>query len=365
MTKLDLYIFKQSLFGLLISLAGVAISIVMVDLVEQMRAVSGIKGAGFVTATYLTLLRLPGLIEQTVPITILISALITFTGLSRRSEIIAMRAAGISAWRFLAPLGTLAVMLALSIIFIIGPLASKLNREYAIIKNNLISSLQSVGPDKKINNWFNIPVENGQMIITSQKEVKNQTGRLFESPVILVYGNSGLNFLERLDAKTALISKEKVIVTDAIISRAGESPQFQSKREYPITDILSQAENLEPRDLSIWQLPGAASVVKKSHGTYEKFWLRFYKLLALPFMLLAMALFAGLMSIGLDRSGGKGRAVTIALIAGIIMFFSGDVTGILATSGILQPIVAALGPAALALSLTLLFLSYREDGIPD
>lgn len=365
MSKLDIYIFRQSLFGLLISLAGVAISIIMVDLVEQLRAVSGIKNAGFSTAAYLTILRLPGLIEQTVPITILISALVTFTGLSRRSEIIAMRAAGISAWRFLAPLGTLAVLLALSIIFIIGPLASNLNRHYAQIKNNLTSSLQSVGPDKTINNWFNFPVENGQMIINSPKETKSQEIRKFETPIILVYGNSGLNFLERLDAKSAEIKGKKIIVKDAIISRPGEVGVFQTVREFPITDKLSTSENMEARDLSLWELPKAAEIARKSHSSYEKYWLRFFKLLSLPFMLLAMALFAGIMSIGLDRSGGKGRAIVIALIVGLIMFFSGDVTGVLATAGVLQPYIAALGPAALALALTLLFLSYREDGLQD
>ncbi len=365
MSKLDLYIFRQSLFGLLIAVAGVAISIVMVDLVEQLRAVSGIKDAGFGTASYFTLLRLPGLIEQTIPITILISALVTFTSLSRKSEIIAMRAAGISAWRFLAPLGTLAVLLALSVIFIIGPLASKLNKQYTLEKNILTSSLQSVGPDKIINSWFNIPVENGQMIINSQKETKTVAGRNFESPIILVYGNKGLNFLERLDAKNAIITKDKVIVSDAIISRAGEAASFEAKRLYPITDIISQNQNLEPRDLSFWQLPGAADAAQKSQSTPEKFWLRFYRLFALPFMLLAMALFAGVMSIGLDRSGGKGRAIVIALVGGMIMFFSGDLTGILAVSGALQPYIAGLGPAAIALSLTLLLLSFREDGISD
>ena len=44
------------------------------------------------------------------------------------------------------------------------------------------------------------------------------------------------------------------------------------------------------------------------------------------------------------------------------MFFLGDMTGLLATSGILPPFIAAFCPPIFILAATLAFFSMREDG---
>ena len=54
-------------------------------------------------ALRLTLLKTPMLVEQTLPFVVLAGAMMAVIGLNRSSELVAMRAAGVSAWRFLAP----------------------------------------------------------------------------------------------------------------------------------------------------------------------------------------------------------------------------------------------------------------------
>ena len=67
-----------------------------------------------VAATSLS--RIPQITERLLPFSILIAGMVAYLGLSRRNELVIARAAGISAWQFVAP----AVLVA----FVIGTLAT-------------------------------------------------------------------------------------------------------------------------------------------------------------------------------------------------------------------------------------------------
>ena len=55
------------------------------------------------------MMKTPGLILETLPFAMLVGSILTYSQLSRRSEIPAIRAAGVSAWRFLGPVMVLAL----------------------------------------------------------------------------------------------------------------------------------------------------------------------------------------------------------------------------------------------------------------
>lgn len=360
--RLDKYIFTQALYGLLIALSAICVAIILVDLVEQLRAISGIKDAGFGTALYFTGLRLPGLVQQTTPLTVLIASILTFTGLSRRSEIIAMRSAGISAWRFLAPLGTLAVGLGLVIVLIIGPIAAQLNQKYENIKSNLNSNIVTTLPNSTSRNWTTMPTKNGQVIIYGTLENLNNGQKSYKNGAIFEYQKDGINFIRRIDARDIIIGEKEIIANNAMVSATGIANIENVNINIELSKDSRDSTNMDVKSLPIWEIPDAAKKAKASGGSPNKFWLQFYKLLALPITMLSMALFAGLMSIGLDRSGGKIQSVAIAIFVGFLMFFLGDMTGLLATSGILPPFIAAFCPPIFILAATLAFFSMREDG---
>jgi lipopolysaccharide export system permease protein len=360
-SRLDKYIFTQSLIGLAIALGSICVSIVLVDLVEQLRVISGVKSAGFTTALYFSLIRVPGLVEQTTPITILIAALLTYTGLSRRSEIIAMRAAGISAWRFLAPLGALAILLGLCVIFIIGPASAKLNKLYEFKRDNLLSQLQITNTiDKSVVSFLNISTKNQQLVLIGTP--LNNKNSNYKNATILEYQKDGTNFIRRIDSANISISANKIIANECLISNAGVANQRINLIEYEIMPESRNSSTIEASSLPLWELPKAAQKAKISGGSPQKYWLRFYKLLAMPLTMLSMALFAGIMSVGLDRSGGKVKSVFIALAVGLLMYFGNDFAALLASNGKLPVAIAALCPPLFVLGATLAFISSREDG---
>lgn len=360
-TKLDKYIFIQSLIGFIIAISALSVAIIMVDLVEQMRAISGVPNTNFNTALYFTFMRLPGLIEQTTPVTILIASILTFTGLSRKSEIIAMRAAGISAWRFLAPLGTLAVAIGVFIVIFIGPLASQLNRNYENLKDNMTRNVTIKTENSKELSWTTMPIKDGQIVISGIQNTDKTGNKSYKESFIIQLSKDGNNFIRRIDAKKIEFAQNQILAHDVIINEIGKEANSMPliTLEFDIDNSNTTYEDV--KTMPFWELPNAAHKAKISGGSPQKYWLRFYRLVTLPITMLAIALFAGLMSIGLDRSGGKARAVFIAICVGLLMYFINDLAALLATSGKIPAFVAAFFPPIFILSSTLYLLSFKED----
>lgn len=357
-SRLGTYIFTKSLIGLLIALAGVGASITMVDLVEEMRAISSSADGNIAIALTMSMLRLPSLIEETIPIAMMIGTILTFTELSRNSEIIAMRAAGISAWKFLKPLAFLSLLVGLIIVLFIGPVSSKLDVQYENLKNKILSNIEFSSDDNQTVKWSNILSKNSQIVLygktTKDKDALNNV-------TLYIYDKSGTKLLSTIDAQSAKKSNEKLILQNTISSKPGTDPVYASNFVINILS-LEQAATDDPKTVPIWELPHAAKIVAQNGGSASKYWLRFYRLLALPITIIAMSIFSAIMCIGLDRSGGKLKSVFIGIVVSLIMYFGNDIAGLMATSGSIPDVIAAFCPPLFALSITLAFLSFKEDG---
>lgn len=85
--RISRYILWQCLQGLGLVLSIFILAIMLVDVVEQLRTVGGDVELSVIQAVQLSLMKLPMLIEQTLPFAILISAMIAYTQLNRRAEL--------------------------------------------------------------------------------------------------------------------------------------------------------------------------------------------------------------------------------------------------------------------------------------
>ena len=99
--RIQRYIFRECVTSLALTLGIILLAIVLVDVVEQMRTIGGRTQIGIDTAFTLTMMKTPGLVLETLPFAMLVGSILTYSQLSRRSEIPAIRAVGVSAWRFL------------------------------------------------------------------------------------------------------------------------------------------------------------------------------------------------------------------------------------------------------------------------
>src|ERR1700683_4951209 len=100
---LSRYFGKRFLAAVVGSFLGVVVLAAMIDYVELMR-----RGADWPNATpwalaKISMFRVPQLTERIMPFAILVGAMSCYLTLSRRLELVVARAAGVSAWQFIAP----------------------------------------------------------------------------------------------------------------------------------------------------------------------------------------------------------------------------------------------------------------------
>ena len=98
-----------------VAAVGVFVSIflllVLVDYIEMVRKTSGLASASAIMVAETSLFRVPQLLEKLMPFCVLIGAMTCYLALSRRLELVVARAAGVSAWQFIAPALASAIVL--------------------------------------------------------------------------------------------------------------------------------------------------------------------------------------------------------------------------------------------------------------
>jgi lipopolysaccharide export system permease protein len=361
--RLDRYIFWQTFFGVLVAAGAVCLAIVLVDVVEQLRNVAGVPGAGTATALRFTLMRTPAILEQALPFAVLVGSIVTFVRLSRSSEVVAMRASGISTWRFLSPVAGLALLFGIFTALVLGPAASRLNAAYeaqslALTSNVSINDGSALGKstwtrDRSPQQHYTINYITGG----------NGT---YQGVTVYTFAIKDSAFVARYDAKSATRDAKAWTLNDVTETRVGVAPIFYPQGVLPLNAVAVQTAdgNFDnaARTIPVWDLPATARSAALSGGSPQRYWLQFHRKLALPITLLAMAMIAAVLSLSTNRTGGSALMTGAAIGAGLIIYFVNDLSGALATTGLAPSWLAAWAPPLTALFVAMATVSFREDG---
>src|SRR3954467_3232542 len=98
---LSRYIVRQFALQVLAMLLALSGLVAMFDFIELLRRSASLPDATFGVVAQIALLRLPYIAMQILPFAVLLGGILCFLRLTRSSELIVARAAGISAWEFL------------------------------------------------------------------------------------------------------------------------------------------------------------------------------------------------------------------------------------------------------------------------
>ena len=117
-----------------------------------------------------------------------------------------------------------------------------------------------------------------------------------------------------------------------------------------------------PGEVPIWQLPAFIDQLVKAgfSAREQRVWLQME--LALPLLLAAMVLIGAGFTMRHVRFGHSGMLVLFALIAGFSIFFLRNFAQALGASGQIPIVLAAWGPPAVAVLLSMGLLLHLEDG---
>ena len=362
MKVLSRYIAWQALKGILLALTIIMAIIMLVDFVEASRNIGADADLNSGQVFFLTALKTPFLMEQTLPFVVLFGVMGALYAMNRRSELIVLRASGLSAWRFLTPAMILVFFLGIFWAVLVNPLAvnamtyhDELSARYeGKIKTNDNSPI-----------WLREGDSYGQTVIYAPKF--NLLNRTLANPefTISVVDEGGQAFSHRFDAKKAkLLSTGYWELTNVIESQKDGQQQFNKTVSIPtkITPKQMQESQTGARLMPLWQLPGEITALTKAGFSTTTQQLRFHKLLSLPLTLLAMAVIAAGVSMRLTREGGALRFMLTGAAIGFGVFFIENMIKAFGETGSISVSLAVWLIPIFVLACGLAYLSLLEDG---
>lgn len=115
------------------SLATLVVLVGLLQLVDLFDATSDVleRGLGLGGIIHYELLRMPAMVQQVMPVSVLIGALTCFTGLARNSEMAALRASGVTIYRLVALMLPAAGLLAAAHFVVADQVAPRSERAFA------------------------------------------------------------------------------------------------------------------------------------------------------------------------------------------------------------------------------------------
>ena len=121
---LQLYFFSQAVRMFAIFLLVVSALAYLIDFVEFSNRTSGLPDYSVGAALFLSIFRLPHILEIALPFMVLFATLTMLMMLNRKYELVVARSAGVSAWQFLFPVLAAAFAIGVFGIVVLNPASS-------------------------------------------------------------------------------------------------------------------------------------------------------------------------------------------------------------------------------------------------
>jgi lipopolysaccharide export system permease protein len=341
--------------------ASIFILLVLVDYIEMVRKTSGLVSVSAITVAKTSLYRVPQLLEKMMPFCVLIGAMTCYLALSRRLELVVARAAGVSAWQFIAPALASSIVLGFLATVAYNPMSANLRELSKRMEAELFGSASGGGIQDASGFWLNQVASDGQWIINAARS--EQQGVRLTGLTVFKFDND-YQFKERIEAREATLEEGRWAFKSARRFSLNAPPVDQDSFFIPTSLTPAQVRNSfsTPETVSFWQLPGYIRSSESSGFATAGYRLQYHKLIAQPFLLAAMVMLAASVSLRFFRFGGVQKMVLSGVGAGFLLYVLSKVTEDLSKAELMHPIAAAWLPVSVGGLAGFLALLYQEDG---
>ncbi|HEV2626677.1 MAG TPA: LPS export ABC transporter permease LptG [Xanthobacteraceae bacterium] len=350
--------FVSSVVG---SLIGVIALAAMIDYVELLR-----RGADWPNATAwllakISMYRVPQLTERIMPFSVLVGAMSCYLGLSRRHELVVARAAGVSAWQFVAPAMIAAFLFGVIATTLYNPLSAMLHERSKRLEADMQGENVTALQWNLSGFWVRQKSNDGAAIInaTTSREQGAQLGGVS----VYTFDNAG-DFQERIEAKSAALREGYWQLEDVRVYTPGKALDLEQTYRLPTNLTLEQVREsfATPETVPFWQLPSYIELADRAGLRAAGYRLQYHELLARPFLLAAMVLLAASVSLRFFRFGGVQKMVLSGIAAGFFLFVLSKITEDMSKSELLSPVTAAWIPVVIGGLTGFVVVLFQEDG---
>jgi len=368
---LSLYFGRHFLYAILATI-GVVLAIVgVIELLELVRRTADApRPVPFSVIIQMMLLKLPTTAEKIYPFTIMVGGMIALSRLTRSSELVVTRAAGVSAWQFLLPGVMVVSVLGVMLVTLVNPIAAstigRFDRLEAKYVNNQASTLSLLPSGLWLRQTDDTGIAFGnssanEYILHALR--MNPSTYALERVTIQLF-NASHQFIGRVDAPSAQLMQGEWVIENAVLSAPEMLPVIEARYAMPTKLTLAQIQDSfsAPETFSFWQLPGFISVLEASGFSALQHKLHFHSLMSLPVLLAGMLMLAAVFSMRPARRGRTGVMLVVGLASGFVLYFMTNLIYTLGATGDLPIVLAAWAPSLIVVMVAGAALLHLEDG---
>lgn len=345
--RLAFYMVKLFLTRSFAVLFALVLVLMTLDLLGEAGKIFAVPGNGDSALWHYVGLRVPILISRFLPFSVLLGTLIAFVGLNQNSEVVAMKAAGLSAHQILAPLIVASIVISVGLFAFnegvvvnsarhvdawsdndykpIPPTSGMLSNVWLLVGDDLVRAgiVSGRGPRMTLHRVSLYDRTGGilQRVINAERAAPDPKGGDWLLQNVQVY-DAGMNVVRALPEMKAL---------------AGVTPD-----QFTIAKV-------DPMELDYWTLKDRIAELEAAGRPADEARSGLAHKLSQPLSILLMPLLAAVAAFGLARSGQVLVRAALGMALGFAYFVADNFSLAMGNAGAYPPAIAAWAPFLLFL----------------
>lgn len=343
---LTLYLAKMFVTRILAMLGVLVLVLMMLDLLSESGSILAAEGNGQAQILYYISLRVPQLIARFMPYSVLLATIISLVTLNQNSEVIAMKATGLSAHQVLAPLLLTAAIVSL--------LSFGFNERVVTRANATLNAwaANDYGPVPQAANFrSNVYVSDGTNIIAADTVSGTGTGTSMTGVTWYELNDQGL-LVEQLRGDRATFAApgwKLTNVTRFNVETASTTTEDSAIIGRELTPDQLDLGKVDADSQSFWELHRSIQDLDLAGRRTTELRAKWWHRIAGPLSAFLMPLLGAIAAFGLARSGQLFVRALIAMALGFAYFVVDNAALAMGNFGGYPPFLAAWAPFLLFL----------------
>lgn len=339
MKILDRYLFTEFLRNLFLIMISFLFLFLIIDFFEKIRMFLS-NHATFSQMGSHFLFRIPMIIAQILPASVLLATLLTFGYLSRHSEITAIKANGISLYRMSLPVLTISVLTCLLIFYLSESVTPYTNDRAEYIRLIEVQKRQSMGTFKQDQVWYR-----GQKGIYNFRLFDARTNTL--RGITIHYLDRQMNLIMRMDAERGEWKENQWLFHNILITQFNEGGfPILSRLQQQVVDLPEKPSDFngvqkDIDSMGYFELDRYIQKLQAEGYDATRYIVDLQGKIAFSFVSIILAVIGFAFSLRTERSGGIAQGIGAGLIIGFSYWLVFAFGMSLGRSGTLSPLIAA------------------------
>jgi len=355
--QLAIYAAKLFLTRSLAVLIALVLVLMTLDLLGESGKILKVPGNGEAELWRYVMLRLPLLISRFLPFSVLLGALIAFVGLNQNSEVVSMKAAGLSAHQILAPMIVASLGVAVAL-FAFNELV--VVKSAATVNAWTDADYEPIPPSSGV--LSNVWIRDGDDL--AHAKLVGGHGRSTQLRDVSIYERDGGAIARVIEAERATQSQgawllSNVRTYDAQMNLVMREPQMVALGGVEPSRFTLARVDADERDFM--SLGRAIDELASSGRPTEEARTGWWHKISGPLSTVLMPLLAATAAFGLARSGKTLLRACVGMALGFAYFVADNFSLALGNYGAYPPILAAWAPFLLFLLIGEFVLVRQEE----